>query len=537
MAVTLFALTVSVILWSFAAFSREMRVAEATSGLSARARTIADRIDDQCKERADGLRSAAAGYRLADRLKTGDIGPIKAAVREMSGALPDISALAVYTADGRAIAGFPPGPLPKRRGGATAWFLDRSLQPEPIIVEAAQSSAPRPTRYLALAISLGPEARPNGYLVSFFKTDFVRRMLTDRGPQDCVGLSIHDQHGGVVADVPARRGAHAETGRSRTSNRSTVAVADSSAGTISVSSQARSSGLVVEAEMDSSAVPGAALLLLGPQACIMLACFGVALLAVWHYPDLYQRHEVMRDTLTIQNRELKELDHAKSEFLANVSHDLWTPLASLEMSLSGLLDTRIQWRPEQVRERLHLASHELSQLINRVRNLLEMARLNANADMGQKEPCDLTDIVGSALERLSPLLSDRDVAMHFPAYPLMFMGRHSQFEIVFMNLVENAIKYTPPGSPLTIHGERRATDIYVTVRDCGSGVEPHEADLIFQQFYRSDRTKSRSGSGLGLAICKAIVELHGGVIGVRSPHGGGAEFWLSVPSMPKDKLD
>jgi signal transduction histidine kinase len=293
----------------------------------------------------------------------------------------------------------------------------------------------------------------------------------------------------------------------------------------------------VQAEMPSSAVPNVAILLFAPQALILIACFAGLLFAVWHYPDLYHRYEATRETLTTQNRELKELDHAKSEFLANVSHDLWTPLASMEMSLSGLLDPQINWRPEQVRERLHLANHELSQLINRVRNLLEMARLNANADMGQKEPCDLTDSVGSALERLSPLLQDRDVSTDFPAYPLMFMCRHAQFEIVFMNLLDNAIKYSPPGSPIFIHGERRGRDIIVTVRDCGIGVEPQSVDLIFQQFYRADRTNSKTGSGLGLAICKAVVELHGGVIGVRNPPGGGAEFWLSVPAMPKDRLD
>jgi two-component system sensor histidine kinase KdpD len=214
-----------------------------------------------------------------------------------------------------------------------------------------------------------------------------------------------------------------------------------------------------------------------------------------------------------------------------VSHDLWTPLAGLQLSITGLLDPKIQWKEEQVMECLQLASDEVDQLTARVRNLLEMARLESDTQYSQKEPCDLADIVGSALERLRPLLKDRRVDAVFPSGPLMIECRHAQFEMVVMNLLENATKYSPPASPLNVRGELRGDDIYFSLRDYGPGVAAEESERIFDKFYRGKPSRHLGGSGLGLAICKNVVEAHGGIIGVMNAPGGGAEFWFSVPAL------
>ena len=117
----------------------------------------------------------------------------------------------------------------------------------------------------------------------------------------------------------------------------------------------------------------------------------------------------------------------------------------------------------------------------------------------------------------------------------MFEGRHVQFELVIMNLLENAIKYSPPDSPLHLHGERREGEILFVLRDEGPGIPPTEVERIFDKFYRAEKPHPLGGTGLGLAICKGIVEEHRGLIGVLNAPGGGAEFWFSVPALSLSK--
>src|SRR5207245_10321982 len=111
---------------------------------------------------------------------------------------------------------------------------------------------------------------------------------------------------------------------------------------------------------------------------------------------------------------------------------------------------------------------------------------------------------------------------------------HSQLEMVLINLVENALKYSPPGTPLFISGRATLGDAEIAVRDQGPGVPPGDEERVFQKFYRAAAGRQTAGgTGLGLAICQTIVEAHGGRIGVRRPVEGGAEFWFRVPLAPE----
>ncbi len=246
--------------------------------------------------------------------------------------------------------------------------------------------------------------------------------------------------------------------------------------------------------------------------------------------QLALRNAQLSQDLQRQNERLRQADRLKSDFLANVSHDLRTPLATIKASISGLLEPDIDWDRDSLRGFLQVVNEETDRLSRRVRNLLDMTRLEAGAFPLERDLCDLTDVVGAALERLGLLLRGREVEDHFPAEPLYVNADYTQLEMVIVNLVENALKYSPPGSSLTLTGRVVAGAAEIAIRDAGPGVEPGEEARIFDKFYRArSGRRAAGGTGLGLAICKAIVEAHGGHIGTRRPSAGGAEFWFQIP--------
>jgi two-component system sensor histidine kinase KdpD len=260
----------------------------------------------------------------------------------------------------------------------------------------------------------------------------------------------------------------------------------------------------------------------------------------WCIDWLYRQQVRLTREIILQNERLHEADRARSEFLANVSHDLRTPLASIKASVSALLEPAIRWDQETLREFLALVNEETDRLTARVRNLLDMGRIEGRALPMQKELCDLTDIVASALERMEPLTRGRAIDALFPAQPLPVEVDYAQIETVIINLLENAIKYSPPGSRLRLRGEVAREGglpgenvALFALQDEGPGVSPGEEGQIFEKFYRSPVSASVGGTGLGLAICKAIVEAHGGAIGVRHATQRGAEFWFVLPLCPE----
>jgi signal transduction histidine kinase len=251
----------------------------------------------------------------------------------------------------------------------------------------------------------------------------------------------------------------------------------------------------------------------------------------------FRIQETLTARLEAQNRQLKTEEQAKSDFLAHVSHDLWTPLASVQLSLSSMLDPNVTWTPAESHRSLRLALGETERLIGRVRNLLEMARLDINDSTLPKEPCVLQDIVEAILERMKPLLQQHPVEQVFPEEPLLIEGRPAQIEVVLMNLLENALKYSPAGTPLHLGAQCRREEVYFTLRDHGPGAPREVRDRIFDPFFRTQKEGSRSGVGLGLALCRKIIEKHGGLIGVMNAPEGGAIFWFTLPLLPSQGVD
>jgi signal transduction histidine kinase len=274
-------------------------------------------------------------------------------------------------------------------------------------------------------------------------------------------------------------------------------------------------------------------LLLLPVVAIALG-IGALLRALFdRQAELAHKNAELSAHLREQNERLRQADRLKSDFLANVSHDLRTPLATIKAAISGLLEPDIDWDRESLRGFLGVVNEEADRLTHRVRNLLDMTRLEAGALPLEKDLCDLTDVVGAALERLGPLLRGRPVEDEFPAAPLYVNADYAQLEMVILNLVENALKYSPPGTPLFISGRAEHDTAEITVRDQGPGVPAGDEERIFQKFYRAPAGRQAAGgTGLGLAICQAIIEAHHGRIGVRRPPEGGAEFWFQLPLAP-----
>jgi two-component system sensor histidine kinase KdpD len=231
-----------------------------------------------------------------------------------------------------------------------------------------------------------------------------------------------------------------------------------------------------------------------------------------------------------QNAQVQvEAERLRSSLLSSVSHDLRTPLSVITGAASALVDQDTTLDATARRD-LALTIQEEGERLNRlVRNLLDMTRLASGAVQITKEWQPIQGVVGAALGRLEGQLRGRsvgtDLLPDLPPVPIDGV----LIEQLLVNLLENAGKYTPGGTPISISAHREKNDLVVEVADRGPGVPAELAQKIFEKFYRLPRERVGGGAGLGLAICRAIVEAHGGRIWVENREGGGAAFRFTLP--------
>ena len=235
-----------------------------------------------------------------------------------------------------------------------------------------------------------------------------------------------------------------------------------------------------------------------------------------------------------QKKQLEiEAERLRSSLLSSVSHDLRTPLAVVTGAASTLLDDDGTLVAADKRDLLETIHEETLRLTRLVRNLLDMTRLAAGALRVTKEWQPLEEIVGAALGRVEDRLGSRDVKVDLPDdLPLVPIDA-VLLEQVLINLLENAAKYTPDGSPITLaaRASGKGADRVVTVEiaDRGPGIPGGDLERVFEKFYRLTREGQSGGAGLGLAICRGVVEAHGGRIWVENREGGGARFFFTLP--------
>lgn len=224
-----------------------------------------------------------------------------------------------------------------------------------------------------------------------------------------------------------------------------------------------------------------------------------------------------------------EAEQARSSLLSSVSHDLKTPLAAIAGASSSLLAAAHLDEATQ-RQLLETVADEADRLHRLLENILQMSKLEAGAASPNRQWHVLEEIVGSALQRTERELKSHPVDLHLPLdLPLCFVDG-LLFEQVLINLLENAARYTPANTPISISAALEYHTLRITVADRGPGLLAGSEDRIFDKFYRAARAADAGrGSGLGLAICRAIIQAHGGEILARNRPGGGAEFVIRLP--------
>jgi two-component system sensor histidine kinase KdpD len=223
-----------------------------------------------------------------------------------------------------------------------------------------------------------------------------------------------------------------------------------------------------------------------------------------------------------------ETESMRSSLLSSVSHDLRTPLASITGTASSLLEGEASLDPPTRRVLLETLYEEAERLNRLVRNLLDMTRLQSGALQVSKQWHPLEEVIGAALGRMEKLLRGRPVATRVPQDLPLVPIDDVLIEQVLINLLENAVKYTPAGSEIELTARVGNGMVAVDVADRGTGVPPGDEARLFEKFYRGRSSTSR-GAGLGLAICRGIVEAHGGRIWAENRSGGGASFQFTIP--------
>ena len=224
-----------------------------------------------------------------------------------------------------------------------------------------------------------------------------------------------------------------------------------------------------------------------------------------------------------------ETEGLRNALLAAISHDLRTPLAVIAGASSSLAEKGERMSAEERRalaSSIYEQSREMSKLVT---NVLEMTRLEADGIALDRDWHSIGEIAGSVLHRLRERLARHTVRVELPAELPLVRVDATLVEQVFANLLENAAKFTPPGTTVTLRATVRDSELDVSVEDSGPGLPPGDPDRLFAKFHRGRAEGAIAGAGLGLAICRAIVHLHGGRIWAERRPQGGAAFRFTLP--------
>ena len=233
---------------------------------------------------------------------------------------------------------------------------------------------------------------------------------------------------------------------------------------------------------------------------------------------------------------LQARESLERALLNSISHDLRTPLVSIIGALSSLRDENLQVSDKVRRALLSGAWDEAERLNRFVGNLLDMTRLEAGELQLQTELCDVQDLVGCSLAALDQRLEGRGVTVTLaPDLPLVSMDMVLVTQVM-INLLDNALKYSPVESSLEIRAKTDENWLTIEVLDRGPGIPAHELKQVFDKFYRLPVPEGKGGgTGLGLSICRGIIEAHGGIIWAENRSGGGLRITLRLPLRRKQE--
>jgi two-component system sensor histidine kinase KdpD len=231
---------------------------------------------------------------------------------------------------------------------------------------------------------------------------------------------------------------------------------------------------------------------------------------------------------TEQARVQIETERLRNALLSSVSHDLRTPLSAITGAVSSLLENDQTLNADDRHELVQVAYEEAERLNRLLGNLLEMTRLESGGIQVEKDWELLEDIVGAALNRLGTRIDDHPITVNLPPDLPLVPIDGVLIEQVLLNLLDNALKYTPTTSPIELSAQARGNEVVLSVADHGPGLRPGDEKRVFEKFYRA-QPKVSGGVGLGLTICRGIVEAHGGHIWAENRPGGGVRFCFTLP--------
>jgi two-component system phosphate regulon sensor histidine kinase PhoR len=235
--------------------------------------------------------------------------------------------------------------------------------------------------------------------------------------------------------------------------------------------------------------------------------------------------------------ERRKLEQIRKEFVANVSHELRTPITAIQGFAETLLDEDLS--PEQARQFMQILRDEADRLSHLTQDLLELSRLESGSVRFDKKEVEIGSLVAAVVEKMMNHVKQSGLSIeyepdgegHFAWVDAM------RIQQVLINLIENAVKYTPPGGKIFVNVVEKDRYVVITVRDTGIGIPEQDCERIFERFYRVDKARSRKsgGTGLGLSISKHIVEAHGGYITVHSEVDKGSTFAVHLPKSAPEK--
>jgi len=228
---------------------------------------------------------------------------------------------------------------------------------------------------------------------------------------------------------------------------------------------------------------------------------------------------------------VEQSQQALRDFLANVSHELKTPLTSIRGFSQAMLDGTLS--DDEGRERAaRVIESESRRLLHLVEELLDLSRVQGRQSAMAQAPVSVRELLDHVADVFAIRSQETGVELRVERPDLVVLGDYDRLEQVLGNLLDNAFRHTPSGGRIEVAARPLDGIVEFAVRDTGEGIPPDEIDRVFDRFYRSSMTTSGAGVGLGLAIAREIVRAHGGDIRVESPPGGGARFVFTVPAAP-----
>lgn len=249
--------------------------------------------------------------------------------------------------------------------------------------------------------------------------------------------------------------------------------------------------------------------------------------------DLEKRVEERTSELTLALDEVKKISKRKTDFVSSVSHELRTPLTSIKGYASILLSGKLGALPEEARQRMEKINQHSDELAQLVNDLLDISRIESGRIIMKREPQDLKIIAEEAADLLSMQLKEKQITLStdIPADTYVVWADKSQLERVFINLIGNAIKFTPPKGKINISCHKVNKKVQVDIADTGCGIPAEAQEAIFEEFYRVDNPINQQvkGTGLGLTLVKHIIEAHKGKIWVKSNLEAGSTFSFTLP--------